>query len=167
MNPYDAKETPIIEEQGTTPTVRSFREEDGGLRWEAVSMLAYKPEGTHFQGITRQVLFGEAEDLDCQLRYFEIEPGGHSTLEKHEHVHAVLILRGRGRVLVGEAVHALAPFDLVYVPSQTWHQFHADEEEALGFLCLVPCQRDRPVRPDAADAEALRAHPLLGNLIRL
>ena len=158
MNQHDDKEP---------PTVRSFRDEHNGYRWEAIPVLAYKPEGTHFQGITRQVLFGEAENLDCQLRYFEIEPGGHSTLEQHEHVHAVLILRGRGRVLVGEAVYALAPFDLVYVPTQTWHQFHADDRGALGFLCLVPCNRDRPVRPNATEAEALRTHPVIGSLIRL
>lgn len=163
MNQHDAKETST----NAPPAVRSFREEQGGYRWEAVSRLAYKPAGTHFKGITRQVLYGEAEDLACQLRYFEIEPGGHSTLEQHEHVHAVLILQGRGHVFVGEVVHGVAPFDLVYVPPQTWHQFRADEQNALGFLCLVPCDRDRPVRPNTAEAEALRAHPALVDFIRL
>ncbi len=167
MNPHDAKENQTVEDQSATPTVRSFRDEQHGYRWEVVSRLAYKPTGTHFKGITRQVLFGEAEDLACQLRYFEIEPGGHSTLEQHQHVHAVLILHGRGHVFVGEAIHALAPFDLVYVPPKTWHQFRAGDQDPLGFLCLVPCDRDRPVRPDAAETDALRAHPVLGDFIRL
>ena len=167
MKQHDAKETPTIDAQGATPAVRSFRQEPEGYRWDAVPRLAYKPAGTHFKGITRQVLFGEAEDLACQLRYFEIEPGGHSTLERHEHVHAVMILYGRGRVFVGEAVHTVAPYDLVHVPSHTWHQFRADVQEPLGFLCLVPCDRDRPARPTDAEAEALRAHPTLGDFIRL
>ena len=42
--------------------------------------------------------------LACELRYFEMAPGGYSTLERHEHVHAVLILRGRGHCLVGAEV---------------------------------------------------------------
>ncbi len=167
MNQHDPKDTHLAEERRPTLPVRSFREDAGGFRWSDTSVLAYKPDGTHFKGITRQVLFGEAEDLVCQLRYFEIEPGGHSTLEKHEHVHAVLILRGRGQVLVGDAVHAVTPFDLVNVPPTTWHQFRADAQEVLGFLCLVPCDRDRPVRPDAEAADALRAHPVIGDFIRM
>jgi quercetin dioxygenase-like cupin family protein len=149
-----------------TPAMRAFREAQDGYRWEAVPILAYKPAGTHFQGITRQVLFGAEEDLACQLRYFEIEPGGYSTLERHEHVHAVLILRGQGRVFVSDAVHAVAPFDLVYVPPRTWHQFRADDLYPLGFLCLVPCDRDRPARPDAETMKTLRALPGIGDFVK-
>lgn len=155
------------EKKRPTVPVRRFREEASGYRWSDVPLLAYKPDGAHFQGVTRQILFGEAEDLICQLRYFEIEPGGHSTLEQHEHVHAVLILRGRGRVLVADAVYDVTPYDLVYVPPTTWHQFRADERDGLGFLCLVPCDRDRPARPDAETADTLRAHPVIGDFIRL
>lgn len=149
------------------PPVRKFRAEDAGYRWDAVPLKAYKPAGTHFQDITRQTLFGEAEELSSELRYFEVGPGGHSTLERHEHVHAVLILQGRGRVMVGEAVHAIEPFDLVHVPPQTWHQFRADADAPLGFLCLVACDRDRPHRPDADEAEALRRSPHVGDFVRL
>ena len=149
------------------PVVRSFRDQPQGYRWDEVPLLAYKPEGTHFRAITRQVLFGEAEDLPCQLRYFEIEAGGHSTLERHDHVHAVLILNGAGHVFVGEAVYPIAPYDLVYVPTQTWHQFRADAQHPLGFLCLVSCGRDRPHRPTPTEAQTLRAHPVAGAFIRL
>ena len=35
--------------------------------------------------------------LACELRYFEMpEPAGYSTLERHEHAHAVMIQRGGG-----------------------------------------------------------------------
>lgn len=154
-------------ERSVAGPVRRFQEADGGFRWEDVPLKHYKPVGNHFRDITRQVLFGEAEALTSQLRYFEVAPDGHSTLERHAHVHAVFILRGRGRVLVGDAVHPVGAFDLVYVPPQTWHQFRADENEGLGFLCLVACDRDRPHRPDDAEAEALRAHPVAGPFIRL
>ncbi len=167
MEKHDPKDTHLAEEKSPTFPVRGFREGASGSRWSDVPVLAYKPDGTHFKGITRQILFGESEDLVCQLRYFEIKPEGHSTLEKHQHQHAVLILRGRGHVLVGDVVHEVTPFDLVYVPPMTWHQFLADDQDMLGFLCLVPCDRDRPARPDAEAAEALRAHPIIGDFIRL
>lgn len=147
--------------------VRKFHEAADGFRWAGVDLLRYKPTGTHFKDITRQVLFGDDEGLPTQLRYFEVAPGGHSTLERHQHVHAVLILRGRGRVLVGEAVHDLDAFDLVYVPPLTWHQFRAAEEEPLGFLCLVACDRDRPQRPTEAEVAALRATRTAGDFIRV
>ncbi len=75
---------------------------DGDYRWDAVERLKYKEEGSApFKDITRQVLF-EQPDHAAQLRYFEIAPGGYSTLERHQHTHAVLILRGRGSVSIGE-----------------------------------------------------------------
>ncbi len=75
-------------------------------RWEGVEKLPYKEDGRAlFKLITRQVLFSHPE-MQGELRYFEIAPGGFSTLERHQHMHAVLILRGRGHCLVGEEVKA-------------------------------------------------------------
>lgn len=138
---------------------RSHRRHQGGFRWEAVELLAYKDEGSApFRDVTRQVLI-ERPELACQLRYFEIEAGGHSTLERHEHVHGVVVLRGRGRCLVGGEVVELATHDLVTVPPLTWHQFRAAEDEPLGFLCLVNVDRDRPQLPSDEDLAGLRALP--------
>jgi quercetin dioxygenase-like cupin family protein len=149
------------------PAVRAFHETPGGdYRWDGVDVLAYKPTGTHFRDITRQVLFDGEAAPGVELRYFEVAPGGHSTFERHEHVHAVLVLRGRGRVLVGEAVSELAAYDLVRVPPMTWHQFHAAHDAPLGFLCLVACERDRPQRPSEDEVATLRAHPVVGAFMR-
>lgn len=160
--PYD-----LVEPTEPAPPVRKFQQTGEGFRWDEVPLKAYKPEGNHFRDITRQTLFGEPEALPTQLRYFEIGPGGHSTLERHAHVHAVLILRGRGRVLVGETVHDLGAYDLVHVPPMTWHQFRADADAPLGFLCLVACDRDRPVRPTDDDLAALQARPVVADFIQV
>ncbi|WP_054683775.1 cupin domain-containing protein [Rhodothermus marinus] len=148
-------------------TLRRFQATDEGFRWEMVPLKHYKPEGTHFRDITRQVLFGPESGLPAELRYFEVEPGGYSTFERHEHVHAVLILRGRGRAIVGEQLIEVQPFDLIHVPAWTWHQFQAAEDEALGFLCMVAVDRDRPTRPTPEEAEQLRRHPVIGPHVRL
>ncbi len=131
----------------------------GGLRWSAVPLLAYKEdETTPFRAVTRQVLFHTPE-LAAEWRYFEVAPGGYSTLEWHEHAHAVMILSGRGRALVGDAVAEVRPFDLVSIPGWTWHQFRAAPDAPLGFLCLVNAVRDKPLLPSAADLATLRRNP--------
>jgi quercetin dioxygenase-like cupin family protein len=133
------------------------RRHEGEQRWEHVGVLAYKAEGeAPFRDVTRQVLFDD-DLIGAQLRYFEVAPGGWTTLERHEHVHNVVVLRGHGRCLLGDAVHELAPQDLVDVPPMTWHQFRAADDEPLGFLCLVRQDRDRPQLPGTAVAEALLA----------
>jgi mannose-6-phosphate isomerase-like protein (cupin superfamily) len=137
------------------------RRHDGAFHWEDVDVLAYKQEGTApFRDVTRQVLFDDPS-LAAQLRYFEVAPGGWTTLERHEHVHNVMVIRGRGRCLVGDEAHDIARNDLVSVPPMTWHQFRAADDEPLGFLCLVSRERDRPQLPGEDEARKL-ARPLEG-----
>jgi quercetin dioxygenase-like cupin family protein len=136
------------------------------FRWDGIDLEPYKAEGTHFRDVSRQVLFGAEAGLACELRYFEVDRGGHSTLERHEHVHAIVVLRGAGRVLVGTRIYDIEPFDLVRVPPQTWHQLRADRERPLGFLCLVDAERDAPSRPTEEQLEALRSNPEVAAFIK-
>ncbi|MFZ3322962.1 MAG: cupin domain-containing protein [Usitatibacter sp.] len=123
------------------------RKHSGDFHWEDVEVLAYKQEGSApFKDVTRQVLF-EGGGVPAQLRYFEVSPGGYTTLERHEHVHAVIVIRGHGQCLVGDRAWDIGTHDLVRVPPMTWHQFHAAADEPLGFLCMVPTDRDRPQLP--------------------
>ena len=131
------------------------RKHTGDFQWEGVEVRKYKEEGAApFKDVTRQVLF-ESEDLPAQLRYFEVAAGGWTTLERHEHVHAVMVIRGRGKALVGDKAYDIRTHDLVSVPPMTWHQFHASPEEPLGFLCLVAADRDRPQLPATHEVEAI------------
>ena len=142
-----------------------YRARSGPMRWQDVAVLEYKPQAAGpFRDVTRQILFDDPL-LSCQLRYFEIAAGGHTTLERHEHAHAVLIERGHGRCLVGDRVYPVAEHDLVHVPSLTWHQFQADPDEPLGFLCMVNAARDRPQLPTKDDLRRLRENPALAQFI--
>jgi mannose-6-phosphate isomerase-like protein (cupin superfamily) len=137
-----------------------------GYRWEGVAELPYKEDDRAlFKSITRQVLFADPE-LHGELRYFEMAPGGFSTLERHEHMHAVLILRGRGHCLVGEEVRAIETHDLVTVPAMTWHQFRATQGEPLGFLCMVNATRDKPQLPSAEDLAKLETDAKIAAFLR-
>jgi quercetin dioxygenase-like cupin family protein len=138
-----------------------------GYTWEDVEVLAYKSEGVApFKGVTRQVLFNDPQ-LAAQWRYFEVAPGGHTTLERHQHVHAVMVIRGRGACLVGQEIHSLELHDLIYVPPMTWHQFRASENEPLGFLCLVNAERDRPELPGPEELRLLKENPNIADFIRV
>ncbi|HEY4997887.1 MAG TPA: cupin domain-containing protein [Usitatibacter sp.] len=135
------------------------RRHSGDYRWQGVDVLAYKQDGAApFKDVTRQVLF-EGKELPAQLRYFEVAPGGHTTLERHEHVHSVMVIRGKGQCLVGDKAYDLEMHDLVSVPPMTWHQFLAAKDEPLGFLCLVAADRDRPELPAQHERERI-AKPL-------
>jgi quercetin dioxygenase-like cupin family protein len=135
--------------------VRTFHSD---YQWDGVVRQPYKQDGTApFRDISRQVLFDEP-DMGCELRYFEMDTGGHSTLERHEHAHAVMILRGRGTCLLGDAVRPVKTFDLISIPAWTWHQLRADAGEPMGFLCMVNQQRDRPQLPTAEQLAAMKAN---------
>jgi quercetin dioxygenase-like cupin family protein len=143
----------------------NIRPAQGGFRWEGVDVLAYKEEGAApFKAITRQLLFHRPE-LGCELRYFEMAPGGHSTLERHEHVHAVMIFRGRGTCLVGEEARDVAAPDLVLIPPMTWHQFRASAGEPFGFLCMVNATRDKPQLPTADELARLMENPAIASFL--
>lgn len=127
------------------------------FRWEGVELKPYQAsEAAPFKDVTRQTLLGEGSGevaLGFITRYFEVQPGGYSTLELHRHPHTVIVLRGTGEVVLGDETHEIAPFDCVYVAPGSQHQFRATGREPLGFLCVVDRVRDRP-RAVGADRDA-------------
>lgn len=140
------------------PTLRTSQE---GFRWDQVEHAPYKDAAAApFKAISRQTLFKEAA-LGCELRYFEMDAGGYSTLERHEHTHAVIIFRGSGQCLLGDSVYEVKTNDLITIPAWAWHQFRATGGEPLGFLCMVNHDRDRPQLPTEAERAELAANPAI------
>jgi S-methyl-1-thioxylulose 5-phosphate methylthiotransferase len=117
------------------------------FRWADLPVMEYKPDPTLFKDVTRQTVVGEGAGEEASpilTRYFEVQPGGYSTLEYHGHRHIVIVLHGRGTVRLGEETYDIAPYDAVYVAPHTVHQFRAAPDAPLGFLCVVERVRDRP-----------------------
>jgi mannose-6-phosphate isomerase-like protein (cupin superfamily) len=157
-------ESKLVEAESVTERV-PHRSAHADYRWDGVGLLPYKEDDRAlFKSITRQVLFCDPE-LQAELRYFEVAAGGFSTLERHQHMHAVLILRGRGHCLIGHEVKSLETRDLITVPPLTWHQFRASKGEPLGFLCMVNALRDKPQLPGAADLARLAADPAVAEFL--
>ncbi len=144
------------------------RPEETPFGWRGVEVRPYKPapDGeASFRDLSRQVLFDDPA-MACQVRFFAVEPGGHTTLERHRHTHAVIVLQGRGECLVGDDVIGLRPHDLVAVGPWEWHQFRAAADDRLGFVCIVDQDRDRPQLPTATDLAQLTDDPVVAAFLR-
>lgn len=151
---------------------RHLRFDPETYRWEGVEQRDYKEtesnqRGMGWRGLTRHTLVpGGSVAAGFEQRYFEIEPGGYSSLEKHEHAHVVIALRGRGRALVGRDVVELAPLDVVETPPFAPHRWVNAGEEPFGFLCTVDAGRDRPQPLSADELAALAEDPRTAGFIR-
>ena len=120
-----------------------------GFHWrDAVRRIYKEDDQSNWHGVTRTSLVGGSDEtpVPFHLRYFEVAAGGFSSREKHAHQHVVVVVRGKGSVVLGEREQSIGFGDVVYVAPWEVHQFrNADGAEPLGFLCVVPAERDRPV----------------------
>ena len=110
--------------------------ENDEYEWEGVIPERYIAEG--FEGVVKRVLVGpEDEAPNFVIRYFQLEPGTSSRLERHAHDHGVVILHGQCRVQINEEFTDLNPLDSVYVSGNELHQFTNTGEKSLGFICVI------------------------------
>lgn len=124
--------------------------------------LAARAADENWAQVTRREIVGRVASVPdpCgfHLRHFEVAPGGYSSFEKHQHIHAVIIDRGIGEVRIRDAVYLVGPGDVVYIGPLTPHQFRcsADAAQPLSFFCVVDAVRDVPIpvpdTPSPADA---------------
>jgi quercetin dioxygenase-like cupin family protein len=146
-------------------TIRHSSFDSSAFRWADVEGRNYKDEpgtarGMGWQGLTRHTLVRAADTgVSFEQRYFEIAPGGYSSLEKHEHVHVVIAVRGAGRALIAGEVVDLSPMDLVETPPFAPHRWVNAGDEPFGFLCTVEGERDRPQPLSDEEWQALAADP--------
>lgn len=107
------------------------------LDWEGVQIKEYA--STSARGVEGKVIIGPQDgEPNYYLRYFRVEPGGYTSLDRHEHDHGVYVIHGRAEVLLGEKTVEIGPHDIVYIPGNEVHQFRVTGPEPLGFLCIVP-----------------------------
>ena len=117
--------------------VHYYTGQEGNFDWEGATEKHY--QAVDVKGVTAKVLVGPAEGApNFRIRYFRVEPGGCTSLDKHPHDHGVFILHGRATVLLGNEEVQVGPRDVVYIPGDEVHQFRALGEEPLGFLCVIP-----------------------------
>ena len=112
------------------------------LRWKGVPVRAYGPENSGADHATRQILIGPDENSpNFHIRYFAVQPGGHTSLDQHAHEHGVYVIHGHARLLMGGKEYMLHVGDVVYISPNEVHQFFTVGPYPFGFLCVVPARR--------------------------
>jgi mannose-6-phosphate isomerase-like protein (cupin superfamily) len=131
--------------------------------WDGVPVEGYRPGAA--VGVERHTIIG-ARKIDenesgpsNELRYFELQPGAVTRLEKHEHEHFVIVKRGLGYAVIDQAVTEIGPHDVVYVAPFELHQFVNRGDEPFGFYCFVDAARDFSQEPTQEELDRLLASP--------
>lgn len=134
---------------GVTGPVQSLLRVGVDFHWSAREDQCYKStQALPFRGVRRVELIGkQGEPCHFELRYFELEPGGYTSHEKHLHTHVLIGARGHGTVLMGEERIALHPDDIAYIAPWRVHQLRNESDRPFGFYCIVDRERDRPLAP--------------------
>lgn len=124
----------------------AFYKHSGNFRWKGIKDLPYKMTGNEWTNVIRRVLIGShGESTKFDVRYFEILPGGRSSLEKHKHEHVVICVRGKGIVKTGGTKREMMFLDTLYIAPEIPHQLTNPYDEPFGFFCIVNSKRDKPV----------------------
>jgi ribulose-bisphosphate carboxylase large chain len=136
-------ELPLSSSQETL----NFIKYNNNFQWEGRNVQVYKDSASgDFKTITRIELTGNnGENTKFDLRYFQLEPGGFSSFERHLHEHVVICIRGKGTIINGDEKHILSPHDIAYVKPNQPHQLINEFDEPFGFFCIVDHERDKPV----------------------
>ncbi|HLC17258.1 MAG TPA: RuBisCO large subunit C-terminal-like domain-containing protein [Thermodesulfovibrionia bacterium] len=136
----------ITSSKDCNPMLRFLRFQPS-FQWDGRKPEVYKhTEHMDFRSVKRHELIGKnREKTRFDLRYFEIAPGGYSSLEKHIHEHVIIGARGTGHLLCGNDSFILEVNDIAYVPPCETHQLRNESDEPFGFYCIVDHERDKPV----------------------
>jgi ribulose-bisphosphate carboxylase large chain len=120
-----------------------------GFRWDGRLDRIYKAQTElGFEGVRRVELVGKnGEQTDFHLRYFEVSPGGYTSLEKHLHTHVIINVRGAGVLISEQQRTDIGLMDIAYIPPLEVHQLRNETTEPFGFFCIVDGERDRPMKP--------------------
>lgn len=136
--------------------------------WSGIETEKYKKEGTNFAKILRNNIIGShGESCLFHLRYFEIEKNGYSSMEKHEHEHVIICVRGKGTAIVGCSIISLEFLDILYIAPNQPHQLINENDEPFGFFCIVNSKRDKPKELSKFELDKLRENSIIKNVIRI
>ncbi len=73
-----------------------------------------------------------------EMRYFELQKNGKTSLDQHDYEHEVFILRGSGKLVLDGKEYSLRQNDAILIEPNEQHQFFPEGEEPFGFICIVP-----------------------------
>lgn len=72
------------------------------------------------------------------LRVFRISSGGSTPHHQHDWEHVNYIIKGKGKLAIGENTFEVSAGDFAYVPPNAKHQFSNPHDDDFEFICIVP-----------------------------
>jgi quercetin dioxygenase-like cupin family protein len=72
------------------------------------------------------------------MRHFTVDAGGFTPFHSHDWEHEVYVLEGYGKVRYEDREEEIAPGDAILIPPNRRHQFQANSDITLKFLCMIP-----------------------------
>lgn len=107
------------------------------FKYSDMAMPAVQGEG--IKKMTGGPVIGENEGWENHvMRVFRLSPGGCSPHHEHPWPHYNHVIKGRGRLQIGDQVHELGEKDFAMVPGDTRHQFSNPYDEDFEFICIIP-----------------------------
>ncbi len=108
------------------------------INWKEISPEIINTQ--EIKGVKKRVVIGEKEGAEnFILRVFTVAPGGYSPRHVHPWEHEVFVLRGEGKVLLGDKYSKISLGQAVFVPEAIEHQFvNTSETEEFEFICVIP-----------------------------
>lgn len=91
---------------------------------------------------TRALLSADDGAPNFAMRRFTMGEGGGMPRHTNTVEHEQYVLRGRGRVAIGDKVYEVGAEDVLYIPAGVPHSYEV-VEAPFEFLCMVPNAPDR------------------------
>ncbi|APF19844.1 cupin domain-containing protein [Caldithrix abyssi] len=95
------------------------------------------------KGAFIQILIGAEEAPHFFMRRFIIEPKGHIPKHTNTVEHEQLVLRGKGRIGIGDEIFTVKKDDVLFIPANMPHWYENIGDEPFEFLCLIPNKEDK------------------------
>ncbi len=99
--------------------------------------------GKEIKKTGKRLLIGENEGApNFRLRYFTIQPGGHTPWHQHDWEHENYFVKGKGILKSEDKEVEVGPDMFAYIAPGEKHQFKNPFDEPLELLCLIPLPED-------------------------
>jgi len=86
----------------------------------------------------RYLIVEEFGAPNFELRYFEMDKGGATSLDLHPYEHEVFVLKGKGKLDLEGEEYDLREGDAVLIEPNESHRFVQKGDDPFGILCIVP-----------------------------
>ena len=107
------------------------------LKYDSIKLGPVEMDGV--KGASKANVVGAPEGWeDHTLRVFRLTPGGFTPHHQHDWPHINYVIKGKGKLTIGDDTQEISAKDFALVPSNTRHQFQNPFDEDFEFICIVP-----------------------------